>query len=173
MQASGKAQKFLTSGQWFMTAALAFGDGQNDTQKTMGLLVLALNAGGLMSGHDIPIWMRLLIGLAMGAGAFWLSEGVVKELAFKVYQLRHIHAIAAETSAALVLISNSMVGGPVSASQVVSAAIVGSGTAERKSGVHWNVIRDIIMSWLITIPASALLAFALQCLCFQWSMALL
>jgi PiT family inorganic phosphate transporter len=173
LYASSGAKKFLTSGQWFMTAALAFGDGQNDTQKTMGLLVLALNAGGFMSGHDIPIWVRAIIGVAMGLGAFWLSEGVVKELAFKVYQLKPMHAIVSEASSAIVLIGNSIIGGPVSASQVISASIMGAGTAERKVGVHWLVIKDIILSWLVTIPGSALLAAILQTVLFQWSMGLL
>jgi len=167
---SKKAALKLRGGKWLMTAALAFGDGQNDTQKTMGLLVLALNAAGYMTGEQIPLWMRAMIGLAMGLGAFGLSDGLIKELAFGVYKLRTIHAIASDVSSAGVLISNSLIGGPVSASQVISASLMGAGAAEHGKGIHWLVIKEIALSWLVTLPGAALLAAILQLSLFQWGM---
>jgi PiT family inorganic phosphate transporter len=168
MRATSKLAKFFSHVQWISVAALAFGDGQNDTQKTMGLLVLAFQAAGLMHQDQIPVWLRIVIGLTMGIGAFSINKGLVKELAFEVYDLKPVHAFTAELSSASVLITNSLVGGPVSASQVIATSIMGTAAAERQKGIHWLIVKDIIMSWLITIPATGLLAALLQYTIFQW-----
>jgi PiT family inorganic phosphate transporter len=168
LSATAKAEDKFRHAQWLTTAALAFGDGQNDTQKTMGLLVLALNGAGLLSGHDIPIWVRIFIALPMGLAAFRISPGIAKKLAFNVYCLRPMHAAVAEVSSAAILVSNSLIGGPVSASQVISASIMGTGAAERNRGIHWLVVKDILLSWLITIPGSAVVALIIHMSIFQW-----
>lgn len=168
LKAPAKIEKYFRSGQWVTVAVLAFSDGGNDTQKTMGLLVLALNGAGLLNVHDIPIWVRAIVAVPMGLGAFWMAPAVAKKLAFKVYNLRPTHAAVAEVSASSVLIANSIIGGPVSASQVISAAVMGTGTAERYKGIHWLIIKDILLSWLITIPAAAVVAFLVHITIFQW-----
>ncbi|MGH9550609.1 MAG: inorganic phosphate transporter, partial [Terriglobales bacterium] len=168
LRATSKAESVFRRVQWITTAGLAFGDGQNDTQKTMGLLVLALNCAGLLHQNQIPLWVRALTGLAMAVGAFALSPSVAKELAFKVYKLRPMHAAVAETSATSILVANSIVGGPVSASQVIAAAIMGTGGAERARGIHWMVIKDMLLSWIITIPATAVLALLAYVAIFRW-----
>jgi PiT family inorganic phosphate transporter len=127
-----------------------------------------LNAAGLSENNVIPLWVRLLIGFVMGLGAFWLNRGVVKELAYKVYDLKPMHACVAELSAASILVANSAVGGPVSASQVVASSIMGTGAAERHRGIHWLVIKDILISWITTIPGSALMALLFHAMLFQW-----
>ena len=168
MGASNKVSKFFTKAQWISVAALAFGDGQNDTQKTMGLLMLAFQAAGFMHQDQIPIWLRVVIGLTMGIGAFSINKGLVKELAFEVYDLKPVHAFSAEVSSAAVLITNSLIGGPVSASQVVATSIMGTASAERQKGIHWLIVKDIVLSWLITIPGTGILAAILQYTIFQW-----
>lgn len=171
LRASFKMNERFRKAQWFSVAALAFGDGQNDTQKTMGLLMLALNAAGQAQNHDIPLWMRLVVGLVMGIGAFSISSGLVKELAFKVYKIRPVHAVAAETSSAVILVANSLIGGPVSASQVIAASIMGNGAAERCRGINWLSIKDIALSWVVTIPASAVIAVLIELILFRWTTA--
>lgn len=168
LNASSRFEKYFRHCQWVTTAVLAFGDGQNDTQKTMGVLVLALNAAGLLSGEHIPIWVRAVVAVPMGLGAFWMSTGVAKELAFRVFSLKPIHAATAQVSASAVLVANSIIGGPVSANQVMSAGVIGAGTAERYKGIHWLSIRDIVLSWIITIPVAAVLALIIQLAIFQW-----
>lgn len=168
LNATANAENNFRKAQWFTTAALAFGDGQNDTQKTMGLIVLALNGAGLLSGHDIPFWVRVVVALPMGLGAFRISPAIAKELAFKVYKLRPMHAAVADLSSATILIGNSIIGGPVSASQAISASVMGTGAAERNRGIHWLIVKDILLSWLITIPGAALLAALIHACIFQW-----
>ncbi|HEY9757609.1 MAG TPA: inorganic phosphate transporter [Oculatellaceae cyanobacterium] len=168
LRANNRINKTFKSLQFFTTALLAFGDGQNDTQKTMGLAVLALNAAGYLVGTDIPLWVRALIAVAMGAGAFFMSPGLVSELARHVYKLSRLHACVAEASGAAVLIANSLVGGPVSSSQVIAASIVGGAVPQRLGGVHWQVVRNILLSWLVTIPTVGLLAAIIYTCGFRW-----
>ena len=168
LRASRKVETVLNRSQWITTAILAFGDGQNDTQKTMGLLVVALESSGMMARHEIPMWMRVMIGVAMALGAFWINSGLVRELAYGVYELKPLNAWSSELSSGGVLIANSLVGAPVSASQVIAASIMGSGSAERSRGIHWLVIKDILLSWLVTIPVNLLMAMLLHTLIFRW-----
>jgi PiT family inorganic phosphate transporter len=168
LRASNKANNLFKNLQFFTTALLAFGDGQNDTQKTMGLIVLALNSAGYLSGSDIPLWVRAIIAVSMGLGAFFIGPGLVKELALHVYKLSKVHAFVAELSGASVLITNSLIGGPVSASQVIAASIVGGAVPQRLGGVHWAVVKNILLSWLVTIPANAVLAAIIYGALFQW-----
>lgn len=168
LRAKRNVEKMLHRSQWLLVAALAFGDGQNDTQKTMGLLVLALEATGLLAVHQIPIWIHALIGITMGLGAFWINAGLVHELAFDVYELKPANACSAELASACVLVSNSLIGGPVSASQVIAASIMGAGVAERGHGIHVLVIKDIVLSWLVTILANIVLAILIYNVLFRW-----
>ncbi|HEY9677704.1 MAG TPA: inorganic phosphate transporter [Drouetiella sp.] len=167
LRATNRLARYLNKCQPVLTALVAFGDGANDTQKTMGLLVLALNASGIMSLQDIPVWMRLLIGLAMASGAFFINSGLVNELAFDIFKIKPLNAFTANLSSACVLIGNTIVGGPVSASQVVAASIIGTGAASRQRGIHWLIIKDLLLSWLITIPANALIASGFYLLLFK------
>jgi PiT family inorganic phosphate transporter len=102
-----------------------------------------------------------------------MSDKLIKKLACGVYKMRKSHAISAEGSSAFVLIANSLIGGPVSATQVIAASIMGAGSAERNAGIHWLVVKDICSSWLITMPAAACLAAAFDVLIFRWAIQLL
>jgi PiT family inorganic phosphate transporter len=154
--------------QYLSTAMLAYGDGQNDTQKTMGLMVLTLNAAGLAAGHDIPFWIRLVVAIAMGIGAFSIGPGLVNEIARHLCRVTKPHAFATEISAAAALIVNSLIGGPASGSQVVAASVVGAAMPQRLNNVHWLVVRHIMLSWLITIPVNALAAALLYTIVLRW-----
>lgn len=168
LQADNGINRAFKELQFCTTAMLAFGDGQNDTQKTMGLMVLTLDASGYSVGSDIPLWVRAMIAVAMGTGAFFISPGVVTELARHVYKLSKLHAFVAESSGAAVLILNSLIGGPVSSSQVIAASIVGGAVPQRLRGVHWQVVRNILLSWLVTIPTVGLLAAIIYGGIFRW-----
>lgn len=167
-RASTRANNGLKKMQVFTTAVLAFAHGANDTQKAMGILVLTLNAGGYMIGDDIPFWVRLLTGTAMAVGIASLAPGIVKRVGLGIYRLRPLHGFVTEFSSAAVVLIGSITGGPVSASQVIASAVMGIGTAQRKKGVHWLVARDMLIAWFLTIPCSALLAFALHIGIFRW-----
>jgi PiT family inorganic phosphate transporter len=143
-------------GQVLTALALALSWGANDAQKAIGLLALGLAAG---SGAEfsIPLWV---VAAAMGAiavGTLTAGTRMVRTLGSRFYRLRPVHGLAAQLAAAAVLFGATAVGGPVSATQVVSTSILGAGAAERVNMVRWGVAADILWTWVLTIPATALL----------------
>lgn len=173
MRASTRVNRGLKQLQIITTAVLAFAHGANDTQKAMGILVLTLNAGGYLTGDEIPLWVRLLSGTAMAVGIASLAPGIVKRVGLGIYRLRPLHGFVTEFSSAAVVLIGSITGGPVSASQVIASTVMGIGTAQRKKGVHWLVARDMLMAWFLTIPCAGMLAYGLHIGIFHWLNALL
>jgi inorganic phosphate transporter, PiT family len=145
--------------QWLTVALLAFGHGANDTQKAMGVIVLALNSLGYFGPHgEIPLWARLVTGAAMAVGVASLVPGIVRRVGSGIYRLRPLHGLATQVSSAGILMVASLTGGPVSATQVISSSVMGVGTADRIKGVHWLVAKDMLLAWFLTIPCSAAVA---------------
>jgi PiT family inorganic phosphate transporter len=167
LRASSRANKGLKQMQWLTTAALAFGHGSNDTQKAMGVIVIALNASGVSAEHAIPLWVRLLVGTAMAFGILSLVPGIVRRVG-GIYKMRPIHGFVSELSSAAVVLLGSATGAPVSASQIIASTVMGVGAAQRRKGVHWLIARDMLMAWFLTIPCSALLSAASHALIFHW-----
>jgi PiT family inorganic phosphate transporter len=153
--------------QWVTVALLAFAHGANDTQKAMGIMVLALGAITHGAVTEIPLWVRIVSGLAMACGIASLVPGIVKRVGGGIYRLRPLHGFVAEASSALIVLFGSLTGGPVSASQVIASTVMGVGFAQRKKGVHWLIARDMLVAWLVTIPSAGLLAFFLHSTLFQ------
>ena len=150
--------------QWPVTAVLAFAHGANDPQKSMGIIMLALYAAGMVSVHGIPWYVHLASGCAMMAGVASLAPGIVKRVGSGIYKMRSLHALSAEIASAAVVLFGSITGGPVSASQVISCSVMGVGSSVRFKGVHWLVAKDMLLAWFMTIPCAALLSWALHAL---------
>jgi PiT family inorganic phosphate transporter len=165
--ASNKVNAHLRWLQWLTTSLVAFGHGANDTQKAMGVIMLALSAFGSSKFADIPLWIRLISGTAMAFGIASLVPGIVKRVGGGIYKMRPLHGFVTGSSSALILLYGSSVGGPVSASQVIASTVMGVGTAERKKGVHWLIARDMLVAWVMTIPCAGLLAVLIHVLVFQ------
>jgi PiT family inorganic phosphate transporter len=157
-RASTRVNKPLRWMQWGTVSMLAFGHGANDTQKAMGIVVLALGAVTNGAISDIPLWVRLISGIAMAIGIASIVPGIVKRVGGGIYKLRPVHGFVTESASAIIVLIGSATGGPVSASQVIASTVIGVGSAERKKGVHWLIARDMIVAWMITIPSSGLLA---------------
>lgn len=170
-RASSSVNAYLKRAQWLTLALMAFGHGANDTQKAIGVMLLAGHAVGLMQNEStIPLWMKVLTGLAMSVGVLSLTPKIVKRVGSGIYKLRPVHGFAAGVATAGVLIVASATGGPVSATQVIASSVMGVGSAERRKGVHWQVARDICIAWFLTIPCAGLLAWFLHLGLFQWLM---
>ena len=141
-------------------AFMAFSHGSNDAQKTMGIMTLALIAGGVLP-HDakIPLWVILLaasaISLGTTAGGCW----IIKTMGQRVVKLDPVHGFAAQTTAATIILGASHFGMPVSTTHVISSAIMGVGSSDRFSAVRWGVAGNIIVAWVLTIPASGFVAW--------------
>ena len=156
--ATPRVNDLFKNGQWLTALVMAFGQGTNDAQKTMGIIVLSLVISGVLPAFQVPLWVIAVSAAAIGLGTSLGGWRLIRTLGGKFYKIRPLHSFSTQLSSAGVILAASLFGVPVSASQVVSSAIIGVGSAERASKVRWSVAEEIIMAWLITIPASGLLA---------------
>ena len=156
--ASPKINGFFKRAQLLTAIGMALSHGTNDGQKTMGIITLSLVIGGVLPEFKVPIWV---IAISAGAIALGTSLGgwrLIRTLGGKFYKIRPVHSFSTQLTSMLVILTASLVGGPVSTTQVVSSAIIGVGSAERLGKVRWSVAGDIVIAWIITIPVTALLA---------------
>jgi PiT family inorganic phosphate transporter len=156
--ASNDINIFFKRGQFVTALGMAFSHGTNDAQKTMGIITLSLVIGGYISEFKVPIWVVALSAGAIALGTALGGWKLIRTLGGKFYKIRPIHSFATQLTSSFVILSASFLGLPVSTSQVVSSAIIGVGSSERFGKVHWSVAEEIVMAWIITIPASALIS---------------
>ncbi len=156
--ASPRINGFFKRAQIFTAVSLALSHGTNDAQKTMGMIAVSLLVGGVLSDFIIPFWVVAASAGAIASGAAIGGWRLIRTLGGKFYKVRPVHSFAAQITSAFVILGASFGGAPVSTTQVVSSAIVGVGSSERLSKVRWNVVGDILTTWIITIPVSGLLA---------------
>ena len=138
---------------------MAVSHGSNDAQKTMGIIALSLAAyGGASKGTGqfvIPAWVIILCAVAMGLGTMAGGVRIIRTMGTKIIDLKPIHGFAAETGAAITILTASHLGLPVSTTHVISGAIMGVGSSQRVSAVRWGVTVRILWAWVLTIPISA------------------
>jgi PiT family inorganic phosphate transporter len=145
--------------QIISAAFMAFSHGSNDAQKTMGIMTLALIAGGILPPDStIPLWVIVLAASAISLGTAAGGWRIIRTMGQRVVKLDPVHGFAAETTAASIIFTASHFGMPVSTTHVISSAIIGVGSSDRLSAVRWGVAGNIVMAWILTIPASALVA---------------
>jgi PiT family inorganic phosphate transporter len=146
--------------QLFSSAAMAFMHGSNDAQKAMGIITLALFAGGFIQmgadGVDIPLWVKIACALMMALGTGFGGMRVIKTLGHKIIKLAPIHGFAAETVASATILLVTKMHIPISTTHVISSSILGIGASKRLSTVRWGVAGNIVAAWLFTIPTCAL-----------------
>ncbi|MDA8432169.1 MAG: inorganic phosphate transporter [Nitrospiraceae bacterium] len=140
-------------------AYMAFSHGNNDAQKTMGIIAMALVSYYKLPGFHVPIWVMVLCASAMACGTALGGWRVIKTLGVKLVHLRPIHGFAAEASAATVIEIASRVGLPLSTTHIISSTIMGVGATKRLSAVRWGVAGRIVVAWVLTLPACAILAW--------------
>jgi len=137
---------------------LSLSHGTNDAQKVMGMITLGLVVTGHQAGFAVPFWVIFASAAAIGLGTAAGGWSIIRTLGGKFYRIRSVHSFASQLSSGLVILIVSLLGGPVSTTQVVSSAILGAGAGQRVSQVRWGVMGDILTAWLLTLPASAGLA---------------
>jgi len=140
----------IISSAWF-----ALTHGANDGQKTMGIIVLILFSANLIDEIHMPLWVIFAAASAMGLGTFFGGYKVIKTLGVKVTRLRPYQGFAAETGGGMMLAIFAIFGIPASTTHAITGTIMGAGAARRKRAVRWKVSRQIIFSWVITIPGAA------------------
>jgi PiT family inorganic phosphate transporter len=144
--------------QVLSAAYMAFSHGSNDAQKTMGIMTLALFAAGAIPNQEIPLWVILLAASAISLGTAAGGWRIIRTMGQKVVKLDPVHGFAAETTAASIIFTASHFGMPVSTTHVISSAIIGVGASDRFSAVRWGVAGNIVVAWILTLPASGLTA---------------
>jgi PiT family inorganic phosphate transporter len=145
--------------QVLSAAYMAFSHGSNDAQKTMGIITLALVAGGVLADPTVPLWVIIMAATAISLGTAAGGWRIIKTMGQRVVKLDPVHGFAAETTAASIILGASHFGMPVSTTHVISSAIMGVGSSDRFSAVRWGVAGNIIIAWVLTIPASAAVAW--------------
>lgn len=144
--------------QVITSLGLALSHGTNDSQKTMGIITLGLVTSGVQSTFHVPFWVVFVCAMAIALGTSIGSWKLIRTLGTKFYRVRPVHGFTAQASSAVVILAASLFGGPVSTTQVVSAAIMGVGAADRVNKVRWGVAGEIASAWLLTIPSTALVS---------------
>jgi len=139
---------------------LALTHGANDGQKTMGIIVLILFSADLISEIHMPLWVILAAASAMGLGTFFGGYKVIKTLGLKITRLKPYQGFAAQTGGGVMLAIFALLGIPASTTHAITGSVMGAGAARRIRAVRWRVSRQIIFSWVITIPGAAGLAIA-------------
>ena len=160
-KASPGINRLFKRGQIFTALALALSHGANDAQKTMGIITLALVTAGYLKVFAVPVWVIVLCAGMIALGTAVGGQKLIKTLGGKFFKIRPVDGFAAQIASAVVILGASLVGGPVSTTQVVSSTIMGVGAAERVNKVRWGVAQEIATAWLLTIPATALVAAGL------------
>ena len=146
-------------GQWAMAAALAFSHGANDAQKSVGVIAALLLANGRISTPAAPTWVSLVCAVALTVGTALGGWPIILTVGRRIYRIQPIEGLASTTASAGVIFGASLVGAPTSTSQVVASSIVGVGGGRwRWHHVHWEVVRQMGLAWLITLPTTGVLA---------------
>ncbi len=158
--ASPRAALSLKRGQVATSALLAFSHGANAAQKGMGIMALALLSGGFITHYHVPFWIRIACGTALVLGDVLGGWGIVKTVGQGIFRMRPEFGFESQAASALIVLGNSITGGPVSTTHVISTSIMGVGTAVRKKAVRWQRVFDILLSWLLTVPAAMILGAA-------------
>ena len=169
--ASLRINWFFKRSQIITAVTLALSHGTNDAQKTMGIITLGLVTSGFLDTFYVPMWVVAISAGAIALGTAMGGWRLIKTLGGKFYKIRPVDAFSAQTTSTFVILGASLVGEPVSTTQVISSSIMGVGSAERLSKVRWGVGRDMAMAWLVTIPVTALLAAVIYWILVQIAIA--
>ncbi|WP_210364736.1 inorganic phosphate transporter [Bacillus sp. REN3] len=141
------------------TAALqAFTHGTNDAQKAMGIITMALIANNFHSTDEIPFWVQFSCALSMGLGTSVGGWKIIKTVGGNIMKIRPVNGVAADLTGAMIIFGATFIHLPVSTTHVISSSILGVGSAHRIKGVKWTTAQRMIITWVITLPISALVA---------------
>ena len=148
-----KADGIFRKLQIFSAALVAFSHGNNDAQKTMGIITMALIASEVIAPDSgVPIWVKIACACMMALGTSLGGWKIMKTMGGGVTKLEPASGFAAQTASALVIESMTFLGAPISTTQVITTSVMGVGSAKRLSAVKWGVAQNILIAWIITLP---------------------
>lgn len=158
-EASPRINKFFRRLQILSSVFIGLSHGSNDAPKTMGVIVMSLVILKLYHFPDnnfiVPAWVVLACGVGIALGISRGGWRIMRTLGVKLYRIRPVHGFGAQTASALVIFLSSLAGFPVSTTQIVNSSVMGAGAADRPKAVRWGVIKEIFITWGVTIPGAA------------------
>ncbi len=167
-----KVNKKFRKLQLLSSGLMALSHGSNDAQKTMGIITLALLAGGVLhqapnGDFEIPVYVIIACAITMAAGTMNGGWKIIKTMGHKIIKLKPIHGFAAETSAAGLILTASHFGIPLSTTHVISTAIMGVGSTLHAHAVKWKIVGNIVTAWVLTIPACMIISSGIYYLIYK------
>lgn len=152
-----KTNKQFRRVQILTAAVQSYAHGTNDAQKSMGIITMALIVGGLHDTTDVPFWVQLSCATAMALGTSVGGWRIIKTVGGKIMKIRPVNGVAADLTGAAVIFGATLIHLPVSTTHVISSAILGVGSSHRVKGVNWGIAKRMVITWVITLPISAML----------------
>ena len=157
-KASPRINLFFKRAQLPTAFILSLSHGTNDAQKTMGVIIMALVALGYQEDFHVPLWTIAISAAAISLGAATGGWRIIRTVGGKFYKVRPVHAFSSQVCSAIIILSASLLGGPVSGTQVINSSVVAVGAGERFTKIRWDVAGNILLTWIITLPVTAILA---------------
>jgi PiT family inorganic phosphate transporter len=154
---NSQVQRSFGKLQLISVSLMAWEHGRNDAQKVMGVITLALIAGGFQTSTDPQLWVKLICGAAMALGTAAGGWKVIRTLGSNLIKIQPVHGFAAETGASITLAIAASIGAPVSTTHTITGAIMGVGATRRLSAVRWGLGSKIMLAWGLTLPTTAIL----------------
>ena len=163
-RAPGLVNRVFRRAQIVSGGFVAFTHGTNDAQKTMGIITLALIASGHLESEsfDVPTWVIVSAAIAMAAGTYAGGWRIIKTLGQRIAKIDPVQGFAAQTSTAAILWTTAHYGFPVSTTHTISGSVLGAGATPRFRRVRWGVFGSILVAWVLTLPASALVGALME-----------
>jgi PiT family inorganic phosphate transporter len=157
----GPVNRGFRFGQVISGGMLALAHGTNDAQKTMGVITLALIANGSISPHaDVPFWVVISAASAIALGTYTGGWRIIRTMGTRIIKMDAAQGFSAQGAGAAVILASSHFGFPLSTTQVISGGVMGAGAGKKVSAVRWGVAGNIVVAWLLTLPAAALVGAA-------------
>jgi PiT family inorganic phosphate transporter len=155
----GPVNRTTRTAQILTSAFLSYSHGANDAQKTMAAITLALVAAGAIPKFEVPLWVVVLSAAAIGFGTYAGGWRIIRTLGWSILKLQPVTGMSAQLMGATVIQGATLIGLPVSTTHVITGSVMGVGASRNLSSVRWGVGASIVLAWIVTIPAAAVIAW--------------
>ncbi|UKS30561.1 inorganic phosphate transporter [Paenibacillus sp. HWE-109] len=162
-----KLNRMFRTLQIISAGLLSYSHGGNDAQKAMGIIVFGLVAAGVQTDLNVPLWVKISAALAMGLGTSIGGWRIIKTVSGKIVKIEPINGFASDLTSSIVIQFSTFIGKPLSTTHVISSAIIGTGSVLRFHDVQWGTVGRMLITWIITIPISIILAFSIYFVLFR------
>ncbi|MEA3485155.1 MAG: inorganic phosphate transporter [Candidatus Aerophobetes bacterium] len=158
---SPKVNKTFKRLQILSSIFIGISHGSNDAPKAMGVIIMSLILLGIYHPQEnfiVPLWIVLICAIGFSLGVFKASRRLIRTLGLELYRIRPVHGFISQAGSAFIVGLSSLTGFPVSTTQIVNSSIIGTGAGYRAKAIRWRMVRDIFITWLITIPGAGIIA---------------